>query len=488
MCAMRPSIAVLAVVLLASPAAAVDEGLREQARDPDSFERSDAARALGKDGSPEAARLLLELIADRNPYVRDHATRAAGLLREEASVRILAAGIRAREPLLRGNVAEALGRTARPAALPALATLATKDRSPEVRVAALDALWRFRESEAALEVCREAFGDEEPAVRSAAVEAAGRIRAEGSLELVRKGGADEDAGVRCVALMELRWVAPDEARAGLAEAAADPEWRIRAQAVDDAFALRGRTAMDALVTLVGDVRPRVAAAAHRALRALTGKEIGRDPEVWRRWWEEARDDWNPPGKRRRLEGPDGRGSAVAFQGVEVDSDRVAFVLDASGSMAQAKPGDERKRTRWEYVCDALADTLERLPDGTLVSVIVFEERVHVATRRPVRLSRSARRKLGEFASRRSPGNAGDLLAGVLAAGDQEGIDTVFLLSDGAPSHGGMVDKGRVRAAIRAVNRTRKRVIHTIAFGSEKDSEKRFMRGVAEDSGGRCVLR
>lgn len=74
-----------------------------------------------------------------------------------------------------------------------------------------------------------------------------------------------------------------------------------------------------------------------------------------------------------------------------------------------------------------------------------------------------------------------------ALGDDE-TDTVCLLSDGAPSCGDMVDKTRVQAAIRQLNRTRKVAIHTIGFGAKRATERAFLEGVARDSGARCVLR
>jgi len=96
----------------------VDPAVRKKAKDSDSFQRSDAAAALGRDGSPEAARLLAMLLTDNNPYVRDAAVMAAKGVAELASVTALARATRAKTDLDRRNLAEALGRTKSPAALP----------------------------------------------------------------------------------------------------------------------------------------------------------------------------------------------------------------------------------------------------------------------------------------------------------------------------------------------------------------------------------
>ena len=100
--------------------------------------------------------------------------------------------------------------------------------------------------------------------------------------------------------------------------------------------------------------------------------------------------------------------------------------------------------------------------------------------------KKVRREIAAFTKRVSPGHAGDLLAAMREALGMEDVDTAFLLTDGAPSFGDMVQKTRVRQAIRAGNRRRKIAIHCIAFGAEKESERRFMEGVARDAGGRWV--
>jgi len=480
---------VLCLVLFAAvPVLALDPDLRELAKDPDSFKRSDAARKLGRDGSPEAAAILARMFSDKNPYVRDHAVISCHGLKDPKAVNALAGATRDRDALTRRNAADALGRTHAPAALPLLARLATKDRESIVRAQALDGLWGFRGNADALAICRDAVKAKDPLVRAAAVEAAGRIRGDEAAELVRQGLADEDEGVRCVARMELRFVARDDALAALAAGSKDPGWRTRAQVVEDALALRTVEAVDALVHLVGDDVLRVSAAAHEGLVALTGKEIGRDPELWRAWWKDARPEWKMPQGRLRKPGNEGRArTAASFHGIEVTGGRVAFVIDISGSMAEKMPEDPGERTRWEVVREELDATLERLPDSTYVNLLLFSTEVVVAAPGPVRLSPRDRKRFSAFARRAEPGGRGVLLAAVLAALEQD-VDTVLLLTDGAPSAGELVDKDRVRRAIRQRNRMLKRRIHTVAFGSTKKTERRFMENVAADSGGRVVFR
>jgi hypothetical protein len=57
---------------------------------------------------------------------------------------------------------------------------------------------------------------------------------------------------------------------------------------------------------------------------------------------------------------------------------------------------------------------------------------------------------------------------------------VFFLSDGRPSHGDYVDPEDILREVRAANKLRKVVLHTIAIG---EFQKDFMNRLAEDNGG-----
>jgi len=484
----RATVGALACLLLAATAAsAVDGELKKQAKDPNSFKRSDAARALAKDGSPGAAKLLVELLKDKNPYVRDHTVTACGKLRDPKALAVIAKAARDKDPLARINIAAALGGSGQDSVLDALEKLCTTERDPAVRAAALDALWDFRENERADSIAVTGAGDKDPAVRAAAVEAVGRMRGKSAVEVAIAALEDADEGVRCVARMELRYVAKERAVEDLPTAAADPGWRTRAQAVDNAFALRSSEAMTALCALVGDDRLRVAASAQAALIGLTGKEFDRDRELWESWWKANGETWEPPAKASMGVPPDDEGdnaTRARYHGLEILSDHVVFVLDASGSMRD-KLGTG---TRWDFARKELDAALAALPDGTHVNVIVFQEEARVAFDAPRPLGKKVRRDLSSFARKTSPGEAGNLLAGMLLALDQDDADTVYLLSDGAPSFGDKVLKRRVRAAIRARNRARKLVLNGIGLGAEKSTERSFLEGLARDSGGRVVFK
>jgi hypothetical protein len=318
------------------------------------------------------------------------------------------------------------------------------------------------------------------------VEAIVRVGLPAAREVVDGALGDPDGGVRRTARGALLRRFPDAALAGLAAAAGDPDWRVRAQVVDDALALRAREAVDALVTLVGDPVLRVATAAHDSLRALSGKDIGPDADLWRAWWTEAREAWRPPeGDLAEPAAAAGR-TAARFRGVPVTTGRVAFVIDASGSMAE--PVGDPGRTRWDAVREELVTTIRSLPPETLADVIVFDERVRAAFPEARPLGPKAVAGIERFLKKQSPAHRGDLIGGVRAALALEEVDTVFLFSDGAPTAGEIVDGDRIRAAVRRENRMLGRVIHAVGFRSVKGSPRRFLAGLARDSGGRSAFR
>ena len=65
-----------------------------------------------------------------------------------------------------------------------------------------------------------------------------------------------------------------------------------------------------------------------------------------------------------------------------------------------------------------------------------------------------------------------------------GFDTVYVLSDGAPSYGPVTDKDEIRRLVRETNRLKRLTIHCVTFGAKNDTD--FLRLLAEENGGRHI--
>ena len=157
-----------------------------------------------------------------------------------------------------------------------------------------------------------------------------------------------------------------------------------------------------------------------------------------------------------------------------------FVLDFSGSMAEpvelrgegtAAAGGPQG-TKADLVVRELKKMVMALPDGALVNFVVFSEDVRIwrgEDDRPalVRLDDESRDDLlGTYLDGLRPSGPTNLYGALRAALDfggrglydryyGAGFDTLYVISDGAPSAGEVVDKQEIRRRVREANQLRK---------------------------------
>jgi Mg-chelatase subunit ChlD len=65
------------------------------------------------------------------------------------------------------------------------------------------------------------------------------------------------------------------------------------------------------------------------------------------------------------------------------------------------------------------------------------------------------------------------------------VDTIFLLTDGQPTAGAIVQPGSILDEVRRINRLRRIKIHCIGIG---DTDTSFLRTLAAESGGTYVAK
>jgi Mg-chelatase subunit ChlD len=198
-----------------------------------------------------------------------------------------------------------------------------------------------------------------------------------------------------------------------------------------------------------------------------------------------------------------------FFDLEVESDRVLFVLDFSGSMAEpitlqqrttaAAPGTTT--TKAALVVSEMKKLILSLPDGALVNLVVFSDEVRIWRQegsRPalVKLDDEARDDLlGNFLDTLRPDgptNLYDALDKALDFGGRglhdkyyaAGFDTLYVITDGAPTAGAVVDKDEIRRRVRETNRLRRIAINCITFGDKNDTD--FLGPLATENGGRHI--
>ena len=189
---------------------------------------------------------------------------------------------------------------------------------------------------------------------------------------------------------------------------------------------------------------------------------------------------------RRLED---KGLHRKLAGVSGPLKRVAVLVDASGSMAEA-PG------RWEGVRQIVADWLEHL-DVEQCVLILFSSEVEsfpddgalLAVRGPA--GEQNRGRLAERLARHQPGGWTNTLGALERAYAHDQIDTIILFTDGKPaSPGAQFDRAAIERIYDLCAEHRDIPVNTIGVGDYfADPEiSVFLRKLADTTGGTFVGR
>ena len=343
---------------------------------------------------------------------------------------------------------------------------------PEVAAAAIDAITALRGDDAAWrETLRRMVRAPRVPIRLAAIRALGAVGDRGAVPLL-------------VRLLD------------------DEGWRVRETAADALGELRAGTAIAPLIDHLEGERMRVRAALVRALRRTTGMPFQDVPRDWRRWWNDAGPGFEVPPleqveamETRLLRNAAQGRTRATFYGIPVASDHLALVIDVSGSMAEVDPvsfdasataRDARAapRTKLDVAKAEVQQLLDRLPDGTSLNLLFFSDDVERWQRHLVPWTRAHAARAGAYVRERRAGGATNLFDALTDALADPQLDTIYLLSDGHPTSGRIVDPVALRAEIRRRNCARNVRIHVVSIGHESA----LLRHLAADSGGTWARR
>ena len=251
---------------------------------------------------------------------------------------------------------------------------------------------------------------------------------------------------------------------------------------------------------------------HKLLEGLTGQSVARGAIApWRAFWKTEGASFKVRPKPAPGDEPAKDGRYDKFFDLNIESDRVLFVLDFSGSMAEpaairseetsADGAATAQTTKAQLVVEEIKKLVMSLPDGALCNFVVFSEEVRIwraEGSRPalVALDDDARDELlGSFLDGlrpQGPTNLYDALQAALGFGGRglydkyyaAGFDTLYVITDGAPSAGPVTDKQEIRKQVREANQLRKIAIHCVTFGNQNDTA--FLKPLAEENGGRHI--
>jgi HEAT repeat protein len=476
------SIALPALVRAAPSAREIDRLATSRSAD----DRLRAARLLSALPGAAATRRLVELTADPDPEVRGRAETALRPRSDPADRALIASrGLRHPRPAARRAALRLLA-AARVEDLPRHLELALDDRDPETKEAAVGITVNALGGRGLPSLAAAVFRGREGRPRAVALLAVAGLDRERGGDLARRAARDRSPEMRVAATEILSATPGPDGLAAAVRSLRDDNWSVRLTAIRSLVRRGEKGAIGPLIGALRREEGRLREEVHGALADLTGVGLPADADRWAAWWETVGATFAIPEDVPRP-APESDASVVTFHSIPVTSRSVAFVLDRSRSMRQRVSRDREER-KGDVVARELEKTLSRMKSPARFFLVAFRTEPTVFAPRPMPVT--ARRRAVEWYAGLEPGGRTNLYDALRIALAEPAVDTVFLLTDGAPSAGEHRERGAILAAVASLNRFRKAVIHTVDIGGKTTGKKwrGFLADLARSTGGRHVRR
>lgn len=308
---------------------------------------------------------------------------------------------------------------------------------------------------------------------------------------------------------------------------------VRVQAANACASVRVPESVEALIALLARERGQVRRRVSLALEDFTGKKLGVSKTSWEGWFASEGRAWVAEGAPKRV----ARGGSMFkaskeieddsfyYMGIPQDGEGIVYVIDASQSMEKqvkwrkprgsggggvtvASPigepaGDKGKgTTRLEACKQELIEALQRLERTKNFNVVWYSD---VAEAWMPNLQKADPSKIAEataWVAKLNPVastnihdamklafSIDDVAMGKKGAARRrdksrgEGVDTIFLLTDGSPTttDGKLDDPDKVLRAVRSWNPLGSIIVHTIGIGDGLNAD--FLKKLAAENGG-----
>lgn len=387
-------------------------------------------------------------------------------------------------------------------------------RSPKIQRRAIEILADRADSKKAQVRLWSLLDANDPQLKLVAIEGLGKLAAQDTKwqSRLRVLSRDSDPLSRRGAARAFAYQPVEVSTGALLGLVEDKDWRVRLEAIRQLGLVRGSGSVGVLVERMEGETGRLRRAIAVSLRQLTGQDHGFSSARWASWWQgEGGEGYVLPSAEEaaamiaKLDASRAsRESVATFYNLPVYSDRVAFVVDTSGSMRARtflKPGadheeedseDSGQPSAMDYARAELKALIRRIPDGAFCNLIFFHDDLDPWKRGITELNERSRKKLMKFIDGIDAGGGTALYDGLIEAFEDPEVDTIYILSDGVPSRGEITDAEEIRATIAELNATREVEIHGIDL-SQASLALMLSRGVpliqwlAEDSGGSYVV-
>ena len=483
-------------------------GLSDLNRARDPRVRALALRAAADPGHSDVVRALPEILAAQSdpecvdamfmiahePGGRDPVLDALIALRDGPGLSRVMARLTDEHAEIRMLAAEALGSVTSPRASSALLEALGRERKPSVRHALLTALGERGEART-VDTLEQLANAAARTTRAFAFEALGapglRGYSHSFLDRALHGTLRGNRVLAAGAVVS----SGDVALLPRVRQALGDEYRLTRLAAAEALGkLRHRDSVRPLIDrLAKETNPRLRNAVAQSLFRLTGVNLYDDFALWERWWSEQGQVFAMPAVAPVLPDADRgktRGAAPPrFYGIPIESDGVVFVIDQSGSMGGGPPllgpgGLRSGPAKFDVAVTELLRAVEGLHAGAGVNVVLFESTVRPWARSLQPLTPRVREVLAAHLKSQQPAGETNLFDALRKALLMDDVETIVLLSDGAPTAGRYTEEGAILSAVEQLNAKREVVIHCVSVGVSSS----LLRRLAAQNGGRYARR
>jgi HEAT repeat protein len=468
---------------------------REFARDKNPIVRAAAVEDLGGIDSAVMVQTILKAANDVDARVVDAAGKALGRMTSAESLEAMLAGLSTGNARAKRAALLGFSHISRPypAAVPAIAKMIRGD--DEGRRAAIKALENQRDPAGAKALIG-ALEDKLPALRVMAATALGELQAK-------------------------------EAAGALIELLGSSDWSLRKAAAEALAKIRVKESIEPILQRFEKDKGLMTEVLYKALVAITGQDFRYNAKNWRRWWDRWGHGFQVPTaaelavmKKKAAEALKGYydPNKKKYHKIETLSRKMVFVIDISGSMNEKivippyAPEEIKQefpdRVKIEIAKKELIELLATLPTNVHFNIITFAGRVKLwqdglvaASMRTAAIKYVSKLKALEPPRGGKKSGSGEeqktnTYGALMAAfGLQDAavanwkartkVDTIFLVTDGKPTTGKIVEVAKLRDAITDINRTRGVIIHVIVFDKQEAKE---LGPLATRNGGQCVIR
>jgi len=387
---------------------------------------------------------------------------------------------------------------------------ARAERLFRVIAPATAALGAYRSPETREEIDDGATGERHPLLRQAFIAACGN-RPDGSgvpalLEVLE----ERDPRARAAAV---RALAPHAGVSGVADAVAaladDEAWQVRLAVYELMARTPTKRAIPFLAAAAAREDGEIAVAIDDYLYQLTGQSYRDAPESWTGWLKKHADaiadgTYAPPAVKEK---PGGK-TVTSFFTIPIESKRIMFVVDVSGSMSESdlRPREAVTRgimekhelgpTRMSIAKAEVIRAVAGLPEDAVFGVVVYSDYAKRMSRRLIPANDAAKRRTVRWLKKVDMGELtniyealrtsfGDPLARSGGARRFEDMpDTIVFLTDGTATRGRLSSRQTLLEAASLWNPAAGVAVHCVGIG--KDHDRQLLRRLASANNGYYV--